>query len=157
MPIDVERVLAAEIPVDTYSWTDDDIILYNLAVGAGNPPTDPVELSYTFESDLRAVPSFGTIPPFGLFMGTMLNLDGLDINLMQVLHGEQGLTLHAAIPTSGTVNNRARVLGVYDKGKGALIEVEVVSTLVGEDNPLFTNRSSIFVRGEGGFGSTGRG
>jgi acyl dehydratase len=53
----------------------------------------------------------------------------------------------------GKVANRGRVVDVFDKGKGALLEIEVVS----EDGqgPLFTNRAGIFIRGEGGFGGDG--
>jgi hypothetical protein len=47
--------------------------------------------------------------------------------------------------------NRARVADVYDKGKGAGRRAEIVSSTT-EETPLFTNRASIFVRGEGGFG-----
>jgi acyl dehydratase len=41
---------------------------------------------------------------------------------------------------------------VYDKGKGALLSLEIVSTLEKTGEPLFTNRSGVYVRGEGGFG-----
>ncbi len=152
MPIDFEKVLGAELRGEPYTWDEDDVILYNLAVGAGDPPTHPGELRYTFEGDLRAVPTFGTIPPFRMFMTGLMNLDGLDISLAQVLHGEQELTVHGAIPTSGSVSHAGEVSGVYDKGSGALVVFQVTSTLDSTGEALFTNRSSIFVRGEGGFG-----
>lgn len=151
MPIDVERVRGAELPAVSYSWSEHEIILYNLGVGAGDPPSDPAELKYVYESELVAVPSFGTIPPFAMMMGFGA-VDGLDINLTQVLHGDQRLTIHAPTPTSGTVRQTGRIVDVYDRGKGALVVVEVISTLESNDNPLFTNRSGIYVRGEGGFG-----
>jgi len=151
MPIDCEKALGAEIPGDVFSWDDDDIILYNLAVGAGRPPTDPQELGYAYEGDLRAVPSYGAIPPFGVMMG-FGDVDGLDVNLAQILHGEQELVVHGPIPTSGSVAQTGRVAHIYDKGKGALAVIETVSTLEKTGEPLFTNRSSIFIRGEGGFG-----
>ncbi len=152
MPIDPERALGAEIEGSGYSWDEDDLILYNVAVGAGDPPTDPIELGYAYEGNLRAIPTFGTIPPFELFMQGMMNLDGLDISLAQVLHGEQSLVVHQRIPTSGTVMQKGRLAEIHDKGSGALLVFEVVSTLEPTGEDLFTNRSSIFVRGEGGFG-----
>ena len=151
MPIDVDKAVGAELPGFSYSWDDDDVILYNLGVGAGNPPTDPAELKYTYEGDLRAVPTFGTIPPFGIMM-SLGTVEGLDLDLSRILHGDQTLTVHGPIPTSGTVTQTGNVLEVYDKGKGALIVLEVVSTLEKTGEPLFTNRSGIYVRGEGGFG-----
>lgn len=151
MPIDVARVVGAELPTETYSWTDEDVILYNLGVGAGNPPTDELELRYTYEGDLQAVPSFGTIPPFGIMM-SMGMIEGFDINLTQILHGEQELVVHQSIPTSGSVSQNGRVVDVFDKGKGALAVMEIVSILEKTGEPLFTNRASIFIRGEGDFG-----
>lgn len=151
MPIDIDKAVGAELPETTYSWDEEDVILYNLALGAGNPPTDPRELSYAYEGDLVAIPTFGTIPPFGMIM-SMAGVEGLDINLSQILHGEQELTVHRAIPTSGEVSQHGRVAAIYDKGKGALAVVEVVSVLKKTGEDLFTNRSSIYVRGEGGFG-----
>jgi acyl dehydratase len=151
MPIDIDRVVGAELPSVLFSWSEDEVISYGLAVGAGDPPTDPSELKYVYESDLVAVPSFGTIPPFAMMMG-FGGVDGLDVSLTQILHGDHKLTVHRPIPTSGTVTQTGRVVDVYDKRKGALLVVEVVSTLHGSDEPLFTNRSGIFVRGEGGFG-----
>lgn len=149
MPIDVERALSAEIPGVEFSWTEKDSILYNLAIGAGVPPVDERELSYTYEGNLRVLPGFGTIPPFSMMMG-LADADGVEINLAQILHGEQEMLVHDRIPTSGTVAQEGRITGVFDKGKGALVVFEVVSYLRGE--PLFTNRAGIFVRGEGGFG-----
>ena len=79
-------------------------------------------------------------------------VDGLDINLAQVLHGEQETILHDRIPTSGAVTNEGTVTNIFDKGKGALVVMEIVSRLESTGEPLFTNRSSIYIKGEGGFG-----
>ncbi len=151
MPIDIDKALGAEIAASSFSWDEKDIILYNLAVGAGDPPTDPQELRYAYEGDLVAIPTFGTIPPFAAMM-SVAGVEGLDINLSQILHGEQQLEVHRAIPTSGVVTQTGRVVAIYDKGKGALAVVEVVSVLEKSEEELFTNRASIYIRGEGGFG-----
>lgn len=151
MPLDPEKVRGAELVGPDYSWDPEDIILYNLGIGAGDPVTDPAELKYTYESDLHAVPAFGTIPPFATMM-SIDEVEGLDLDLTKVLHGDQTLTIHAPIPSSGRLTQRGRVLDVYDKGSGALVVIEIVSTLDTTGEPLFTNRSGIYVRGEGGFG-----
>lgn len=151
MPIDLARALGAEFDGPEYAWAEQDVILYNLAVGVGGDPTDPEELLYLIEGDLRVVPSFGTVPPFQLFV-QMMTVDGLDISLTQVLHGTQELTVHSPIPIAGTVTQEGRLTEIYDKGSGALVAFEVVSTLAETGEAIFTNRSSIFVRGEGGFG-----
>ena len=151
MPIDIDRAVGADLVGSSFSWSEEDIVLYNLAVGAGDPPTSPAELKYAYEAGLRAVPAYGTIPPFGM-MVSIGNVDGIDIDLARILHGDQTLTVHAPIPNSGTVHQTGRVAGIYDKGKGVLIVVEVVSVLDETGEPLFTNRSGMYVRGEGGFG-----
>jgi acyl dehydratase len=151
VPIDLSKAVGAELPATEFSWSDDDLILYHLGIGAGNPPTDPDELRYVYEGDLHVLPTYATIPQFSMMMN-MAMIDGLEINLAQVLHGEHEIVLHTPIPTSGTVTQTGRVTDVFDKGKGALAVTEIVSVLVKTGEPVFTNRASIFIRGEGGFG-----
>jgi acyl dehydratase len=151
MPIDLDRVVGAEVGTAGFRWEEKDIILYNLSVGAGNPPTEPRELRYTYEGDLVAIPTFGTIPPFAMMMG-LTSMEGADISLAQILHGDHVLEVHRPIPTRGSVSQVGTVRHVYDKGKGALVVLEVVSRDDPTGEPLFTNRAGVFVRGEGGFG-----
>jgi acyl dehydratase len=151
VPIDLSAVIGAELAPTVYSWTDDDVILYHLGIGAGDPPTDPHELRYAYEGDLHVLPTYATIPQFSLMMSIAMT-DGLEIDLTQVLHGEHEIILHAPIPTSGSVRQIGRITGVFDKGKGALAIVEIVSTLEKTGERIFTNIASIFIRGEGGFG-----
>lgn len=151
MPVDPQRALAATMPSGSYEWTQDQVILYHLGLGAGlSKPVDSAELEYTYERNLKVLPSFGVIPVFGA-MGGMASVPGIDINFMLVLHGEQDLEIHRPIPTAAKVINQPRIAGIYDKGKAALIVIEVESRLENGDK-LFTNRFGIFARGEGGFG-----
>jgi acyl dehydratase len=151
MPIDVDKALGAELPSLPYSWTEEDVILYHLGLGAGDPPTDSGELRYVYEGDLQVLPTFATIPPFQMMM-SVGSVDGVDIDLARVLHGEQETVIHDPIPTSGTVVQEGRVTDIFDKGKGALAILEIASISEKTGEPLFTNRASIYVRGEGGFG-----
>lgn len=151
MPIDVEKALGAQLPPSTACWGPDQVILYHLGVGAGlGKATDPKELEYTYERNLKVLPSFAVIPVFGA-IGGMNSIPGLDINLMMVLHGEQHVTLHRPIPTSAAIESTARVAAIHDKGKAAVIVMDVDSREK-DGEPLFTNRFTIFARGEGGFG-----
>lgn len=151
MPIDVDKALGAELPASTFTWSEEDVILYNLGVGAGNPPTEARELRYTYEGDLAAIPSFGTIPPFRAAM-SLTAVDGFEIDYTQLLHGEQELIVHREIPTSGEVSQTGSVVDIFDKVRGALVVLETVSVLGETGEKLFTNRYSVYVRGEGGFG-----
>jgi len=150
VPIDLEKVIGAQIETTEASWNQDDVILYHLGVGAGADPVDVNELEYVYEANLKVLPSYASIPPFGVMIN-LLGVDGLDINPAMLLHGEQEIEVKGPIPTSASVTNRARITDVFDKGKGATVHIEVDS--VDESGvTLFTNRSTIFLRGEGGFG-----
>ncbi len=150
MPIDPEKALGAKFEPVSFQWDRDRVILYHLGVGAGDPPTDPGELAWTYEKNLKVLPSFATIPSFGA-MGGLGKVPGLQFNPALLLHGEQEIELHGPIPTDANVENAGRIAGIYDKGKAALLVVEV-ETRDTSGKPLFVNRSSIFLRGEGGFG-----
>ena len=151
MPIEVDKVVGAQIPGAVSEWDEDAVILYHLGVGAGVPPTDPGELQYTYESaPLKVLPSFGVIPVFRM-LGGLVGLEGLSFNPMMLLHGEQDLVLHKPLPARAKVDNTGRVSDVFDKGKGALVVVET-ETKDESGDLLCTNRFSAFIRGEGGFG-----
>ncbi|MHB1786898.1 MAG: MaoC/PaaZ C-terminal domain-containing protein [Acidimicrobiales bacterium] len=150
MPIDVAKVNGAELTKSESSWEVDDVILYHLGVGAGVPPTAEGELEYTYEGKLKVLPSFAVTPAFGA-IASVIMADGMSINPMMVLHGEQAITVHKPLPTSAEVSTTAKVTDIFDKGKGAAIVVEAETTDTDGDG-LFTNRFVIFARGEGGFG-----
>ena len=151
MPIDPEKALGAEVGAGEGSWTKDDVILYHLGVGAGVPATDPNELEYTYEKDLKVLPSFGVIPVFGA-LGGLGQVPGLDFNFAMLLHGEQDIEIHRPIPVEAKIESSGKVVGVYDKGKACLCVLEVETRDKESGDPLFTNRFSLFLRGEGGFG-----
>lgn len=154
MPIDVEKVLGAKLTDTETTWDADQVILYHLALGAGRNPIDPKELEYCYEGgNLKVLPSYGVIPA-GLALAAMWDgsIKGLEFNPALVLHGEQELEVSASqIPISAKAKSSGRIAAVYDKGKAALLVLEVESRTAAGD-PLFVNRYSLFLRGEGGFG-----
>jgi acyl dehydratase len=150
MPIEPAKALAANFPSTTSSYEVDDVILYHLGIGAGVPPTDANELEYTYEKNLKVLPSFGVIPVFSAMGASLFNVDGLKFNPAMLLHGEQDIEIHRPLPTQAKLESQVRIAGIYDKGKAALVVLEVKTSEGG--SPLFTNRFSLFLRGEGGFG-----
>ncbi len=149
MPIDTTRALGAELPETQERWDEDRVILYHLGIGAGVPATDPNELSYTYEANLKVLPSFVTIPAMSSMVG-LLEVPGLDFNPVMLVHGDQEIILDGPLPTSAVVTQRARIAEIWDKGKGAVVVVEVAG--FAGDRRLYTTRSGIYLRGEGGFG-----
>ena len=153
MPIDPGKAVGAKLAATSDSWNEDTLILYALGtgVGVGADQTSPAVLQYTYENGLKALPTFGVIPSFTSLAGIM-NLPGVSFNPMMLLHGEQYLeVVERPIPTSAKVATEGVVKAIYDKGKGALMIVEL-TTKDQDGRVLFRNEFGSFLRGEGGFG-----
>jgi acyl dehydratase len=150
MPIDPNKARGAKLPDSETSYDRDRVILYHLGIGAGVPATDPKELQYTYEKNLKVLPSFAVIPGFGS-MGGIASIPGLQFNFAMLLHGEQEVILHKPLPPAQKLKTSAHVPEIYDKGKAALVILEATARDESGDK-LFTNRMSLFIRGEGGFG-----
>ncbi|MDT4900430.1 MAG: hypothetical protein QOJ78_1360 [Pseudonocardiales bacterium] len=152
MPIDVSVAVGAEMPPQDFGWTSSDVLLYHLALGAGDPPTDPRELRYATENGLQVLPTFAVVAQsVHVFEPPRVEYPGISIELAKVLHGTQRIDVHRPLPTEAKARATSRVKGVYDKGSAAVIETETLVTDL-DGAPLWTNTSSIFARGEGGFG-----
>lgn len=155
MPIDVNAALTAAPTVREAGWTERDVILYHLGLGAGVDSLDPAELGWVYEKNLKVLPTFAMVAGQGVSAGAVtaagLNLPGIDIDLRKILHGGQSLTVHAPIPASGAATISSRVADVWDKGKAAVIVLEQSAQDSG-GKPLWTTAMQIWARGEGGFG-----
>ncbi|HEX3540374.1 MAG TPA: MaoC/PaaZ C-terminal domain-containing protein [Acidimicrobiales bacterium] len=152
MPINPDAVGTTGGSVEK-TWTSTDCLLYALSVGAGAIDPTGFELEFTTENSAeitqRVLPSFAVVAGFGdasafATIGTF--------NPFMLVHGEQAFELHAPLPVEGHISTVTTITGIYDKGSGAVIATESVSTDVGTGDALFTNRSSVFIRGEGGWG-----
>ncbi len=135
----------------TRSWTSTDSLTYALGVGAGQ--LDPTrELAFTTENTAgvtqQALPTYAIV--IAQFGGPQTALEGVD--LTQLLHAEQALTVHRPMPVAGSVELTSTITDIFDKGKGALVVNEITATDPEDGAPVFTTRSSVFIRGEGGFG-----
>jgi acyl dehydratase len=152
VPIDPSVAIGAEQPAVQFEWTASDVLLYHLALGAGANPTDPGELRYATETDLQVLPTFAVVAPtVHATEPPRVSYPGIEIDLAKVLHGSQRIDVHRPLPVHGKGNAVTRVADIYDKGSAAVIVTETLVTDL-DGAPLWTNTSSIFARGEGGFG-----
>ncbi|BBN14476.1 protein MpECH2 [Marchantia polymorpha subsp. ruderalis] len=153
--IDPELVLRFQIPDSFWEYTEKDVALYALGVGAPGPdPVDPVELPFVYNpkglEHLKVLPSFAVIIP-GSMMETLASIDGLHYDETLLLHGEQYMEIYKAIPTSCKGRSTKRISGLHDKKKAAIVEVEVMNYNDRTGDLLSLCRYTIFLRGAGGF------
>ena len=147
MPLDPTAV-GWESPPRKTSWGHKDCLLYALGVGAG-----PADLAYVTENSIgveqRALPTMAVV--LGQFDDEVWQAMGTFPWAMMV-HGGQEVVLHRPIPTEGTIVTTHRLAAMWDKGKAAVVEVESKAVDPASLAALFTLRTSLFIRGEGGWG-----
>jgi len=149
MPLDHSLIGVPGEPQER-SWTSADALLYAVGVGAGLG--DPLqELEFTTENSEGITQQ--VLPTYAVLIAQVRSgrsLGTFDPALL--VHAEQSFELHRPLPVAGTVRTVSTVTGIYDKGSGALVAIENVAADSATGEPLATSRSSMFIRGEGGFG-----
>jgi acyl dehydratase len=150
MPLNPEAVGAVG-DERTISWTSKDALLYAVGIGAGQ-----ADLQFSTENTnatpQAVYPTFAVVAGSGSASGGRSSLSQIgSFNPALLVHGSQAVTLHRPIPVEATATARDRVAAMYDKGKAAVVVVENEVTL-DDGSPLYTTRSAMFIRGEGGWG-----
>lgn len=137
--------------VRTMSWNSKDALLYAVGIGAGSD-----DLAFTTENtkgvDQVVFPTFAVVAGSGTASaGKSAMAEIGSFNWAMLVHGSQAITLHRPIPVEAEATVQDKVVAMYDKGKAAVVVTEAeVKSKSGE--PLWTTRSSVFIRGEGGWG-----
>lgn len=159
--MDPAKVLGHEFEETEMEYTERDVALYALGVGAAAAnQCDPLELplvyNHLFKDSFKVLPTFGVLLPASL-VDQFLSLDGLVFNPALLLHGEQFLEVYRPLPPRAKVRSSSKVVGLADKGKAALLVVETLSRDAETGEPLCLNRTSAFLRGAGGFSQSQHG
>ena len=150
--MDLDRV-GFESEPKRITWEPNDCSLYALSLGSGFE-----ELEFVAE---EAIGHPQAVFPTFVLAGVMADESASwthpgfhtgDYEVHQIVHGEQRLELFDRVEPRGDVMVRTRVAGIYDKGSGALVELDVRADHRESGKPLFSAITSLFVRGEGGFG-----
>jgi acyl dehydratase len=128
----------------TFSYTWKDTILYALGIGAKKD-----ELDFLYEGrGPKVLPSFAVVPMFKPMLDCLATT-GCD--LAMVVHGKQSVRLHCELPPEATVTTFARIRGLYDMRKFAIVIVDCeVKDASGKT--LADTSSQLIVRGAGNFG-----
>jgi len=148
MAIDPKAVGATTDPM-LFEWTDRDTILYALGVGAGTE-----DLSFTTENShgitQQVLPTYAVIccPAFGA-AGKVGSF-----NWAMLLHGSQGIRLHAPLPAAGKLSVVTEVADIQDKGEGknAIIMLRGRGSDPDTGTLVAETLTTLVIRGEGGFG-----
>jgi acyl dehydratase len=145
MPLNPDAVGQVSDPIRT-TWDSKDCLLYALGVGSG---TD--ELQFTTENTRGVEQQVLPTIPVVLSKTRALSMVG-KIDMTKLVHASQSVELHSPIPVEGATDNVTTITGIYDKGKAAIVAAQIVGTDVETGKPLYTCNTSMFIRGEGGWG-----
>lgn len=148
MAIDPGAIGATSEP-QLVEWTDRETLLYALGVGAGLD-----DLAFTTENshgiDQQVLPTYAVIccPAFAA-LGSVGSF-----NWAMLLHGSQGIRLHAPLPPAGKLSVVSEVIDIQDKGEGknAILMVKGRGTDPDTGALIAETTANLVIRGEGGFG-----
>ncbi|MEO1988961.1 MAG: MaoC/PaaZ C-terminal domain-containing protein [Martelella sp.] len=149
--IDYEKLMAYDIPEVRQGYGPRECAFYALSIGVGQDPMDRGDLEFV---GAGALTPFPTLPLVLGHPGFWLANPDTGVDALRLVHGEQGMTLHAPLPAEGVVIGKTRVTGIIDKGagRGALLYTEKELRDAGDGRLYATTRSTTFLRGDGGFG-----
>eukprot|EP00999_Lentomonas_sp_LEN2_P003107 NODE_958_length_1093_cov_63.995859_g914_i0.p1 GENE.NODE_958_length_1093_cov_63.995859_g914_i0~~NODE_958_length_1093_cov_63.995859_g914_i0.p1 ORF type:complete len:308 (+),score=71.00 NODE_958_length_1093_cov_63.995859_g914_i0:75-998(+) len=163
--VDQAKAMGYETAPQAVAYNKRDLLLYAKGVGE-------TDLRYTYEN----TPGFSALPTYPVVLG--LKGDSQDIvpfgvskkksdkksadvtrgipgipkyDPNMILHGEQSIEILNPLPLEGNFQLKGKIIGVYDKGKGMLMQSE--STMVDANGKAYCKLvSGTFIRGLGGFG-----
>lgn len=142
MTIDLSAVGKTTGPViTTYNWRD--TALYAIGLGAGVD-----DLGYVLDNPPpKVVPTYGVLPAFRPVFDLLEQTGG---NLVTLLHSAQRTEQLRPFPAAGEMSTTATIKGIWDMKIGAMVSVETMTQVNGEDTAR--TEWQLLMRGEGGFG-----
>jgi acyl dehydratase len=155
MPLNATAILDMTLPDVEQVIADRDAMLYALSLGLSDDPLDLADLAYTYERDLRVLP---TMPVIMGHPGKWMADPVFKITRNKIVHGSQQLCNYKPLPVGRPIVGSNQVTSLVDKGeKGALIMMERRLSDKESGDLLATLESTIFCRADGGFGGSSAG
>lgn len=156
MTIDYDDMMQSGASGLAAAYDEKDVMLYALGVGFMRDPLNEQELPFAYEGGmLKVVPTFASVIARGEAPAARQRMpQKSQVNFAMVVDGERRITFHKPLPPRCAVLADERMLDILDKGagKGAVLIQERVVREAASGDALFTIISSIFARGDGGFG-----
>ncbi|VDK62292.1 unnamed protein product [Onchocerca ochengi] len=148
--MDPEKARAhGSIQSELFRYTSRDTILYALAVGTS--VEDQLQYLYENHNEFAALPTFVVGPALQAAIIEIGKWPGITFDLTKILHGEQYLELFTRVPTEGEIRSVISVPAVLDKGKGAVILIEVTTYDEQTKTKIAKQQFSLFQLESGGF------
>ncbi|KAI8805324.1 HotDog domain-containing protein [Cladochytrium replicatum] len=158
--VDVSKAVGHSFPSEKVQYNRRDLILYALGVGVND-----LRFVYELDKDFGAFPTYPLVLPLKgdsfdvtsfaerYIMGDIPGVPSIDLN--KLLHGDQYIELLGELPKEATLVTKTHVSGVYDAGKGLVLErVTTMETETG--TPLVKMIATSYIFGLGGFGGPKR-
>ncbi|KAF9200728.1 hypothetical protein BGZ59_003123, partial [Podila verticillata] len=158
LKVDVSKAVGFKHKPQPVLYNSRDLMLYAISIGVKQD-----ELKFLYENE----PDFAAFPTYPLVLGLKKDNVGVSVYGMRggdipgipvfdpntLVHGDQSLEIHRPLPLGGAFELHSTVTGVYDKGKGMVIE-HTVQMVDPKDpaRPYTSMKGSAFVRGAGGWG-----
>ncbi|XP_066392605.1 enoyl-CoA hydratase 2, peroxisomal-like [Miscanthus floridulus] len=157
--IDPAMVLSHKFPEVASAYDERDVALYALGVGACNADAaDEKELQLVYrrdgQSSIKVLPTFISVLNAKTSDGFYMDVPRLYYDPALLLHGQQYIEIYRPIPSRANVANKIKIAGLHDQRKAAILEVETLTCLEGSGEVLCMNRSTIYLRGAGGFSNS---
>ena len=157
--VDVPLALKFQQKPYEVTLSNSDVILYALGIGFSHDAMNKEHHRYTYEN----ADSFGAFPTQSLvvchrgpFADGDFDIPGIPpFNPMQLLHGEETITIEQPFKVDTKYVIQEKMADIQDKGKGGVIMFDAEIREAATNQLQSTVRSSLFVRGLGGFGYKG--
>ncbi|CAH8258323.1 unnamed protein product [Arabidopsis lyrata] len=153
-----DLLLAHKLPETRYTYNERDVAIYALGIGAcGQDAVDSDELKYVYHRNgqdlIQVLPTFASLFTLGS-LTEGLDLPGFKYDPSLLLHGQQYIEIYRPLPSKASLVNKVSLAGLQDKGKAAILELETRSYEEGSGELLCMNRTTVFLRGAGGFSNS---
>lgn len=158
MPIDYQHLKTRRFAPVHQRYTERDSQLYALSLGLGADPLNVHTLPFVYEGTPQGLLALPTQAVVLGYPGFWAREPDTGIDWVRLLHGEQRMRLHQALPAAAEVLGLTRITHLSDKGEGkgaVLVNERQLKTATGE--LLATLQQVLVLRGDGGYSRHGDG
>lgn len=146
---DIKRAKHTPVVTRDLTYTDTDLLLYNLGCGA---KAQDFDLIFEGSRNFQVIPTFGSLTQLEGWPAMKVETFLPNYDPAKLLHGEQYLKIHGELPLSGTIYSEGYIEQVLDKGKSAHVTLRMFTKDKATGKLIYENVGTTVFRGCGGFG-----